>query len=120
MKLPKLSIPPFNGTVIDWVRFESQFTAIVDAQNVPAIAKFSHLKELLLLRVRQAIDGLPFNEEGYDHAKKCLREKYGHPDQVAGAYVINLLQMPTISERNVAKIYQFYEKLLCTIEFCKL
>ena len=33
-----------------------------------------------------------------------------------GAYVINLLKMPTITERNVAKVPQFYEKLLFTIE----
>ena len=116
VKLPKLSITPFSGTVIDWVRFESQFSAMVDSQSVPAVTKFSHLKELLVPRVRQAIDGLPFNEEGYERAKKYLREKYGHPDEVAGAYVINLLEMPTITERNVAKVHQFYEKLLFTIE----
>ena len=67
-------------------------------------------------KVRQAIDGLPFNEEGYECAKNYLRERYGHPDEVAGAYVINLLEMPTITERNVAKVQQFYGKLLFTIE----
>ena len=116
VKLPKLSITPFSGTVIDWVRFESQFSAMVDSQSVPAVTKFSHLKELLVPRVRQAIDGLPFNKDGYVRAKKYLREKYGHPDEVAGAYVINLLEMPTITERNVAKVHQFYEKLLFTID----
>ena len=116
VKLPKLSITPFSGTVIDWVRFDNQFSAMVDSQNVPAVTKFSHLKELLVPKVRQVIDGLPFNEEGYERAKKYLKEKYDHPDEVAGAYVINLLEMPTITERNVAKVHQFYEKLLFTIE----
>ena len=116
VKLPKLSITPFSGTVIDWVRFENQFSAMVDSQSVPAVTKFSHLKELLVPKVRQAIDGLPFNEEGYERAKKYLRENYGHPDKVAGTYVKNLLEMPTITERNVARAHQFYEKLLFTIE----
>ena len=62
------------------------------------------------------MNGLPFNVEGYERAKKYLREKYGHKDEVTGAYVINLLEMPTITERNVAKVHQFYEKLLFTIE----
>ena len=70
VKLPKLSITPFSGTVIDWVRFESQFSAMVDSQSVPTVTKFSHLKELLVPRVSQAIDGLPFNEEGYERAKR--------------------------------------------------
>ena len=116
VKLPKLSITPFSGTVINWVRFENQFSAMVDSQSIPAVTKFSHLKELLVPRVRQAIDGLPFTEEGYERAKKYLMEKYGHPDEVAGAYVINLLEMPMITERNEAKVHQFYEKLLFTIE----
>ena len=67
-------------------------------------------------RVCQAIDGLPFNKEGYEHAKKYLTEKYGHPDKITGAYVINFLEMPTVTERNVAKVRQFYERLLFTIE----
>ena len=83
VKLPKLSITPFSGTAIGWVRFKNQFSAMVDSQSVPAVTKFSHLKELLVPKVRQAIDGLPFNE-GYERAKKYLREKYGHPDEVAG------------------------------------
>ena len=92
---------------------------MVDSQSVPAVTKFSHLKELLVPRVHQAIDGLPFTEEGYEHAKKYLREKYGHPDEVTGVYVINLLEMPMITERNVAKVHQFYKKLLFTIESLK-
>lgn len=110
VKLPTLSITPFSRTAIDWVRFENQFSDMVDSQSVPAVTKFSHLKELLVPKVRQVIDGLPFIEEGYECAKKYLREKYGHPDEVAGAYLINLLKMPTITERNVAKVHQFYEK----------
>ena len=116
VRLPKLSITPFNGTVIDWVRFESQYSVMVDSQSVPPVTKFSHLKELLVPKVRSAIDGLPFNEDGYQRALKYLREKYGHQDEIAGAYVINLLEMPAITERNIAKVHQFYEKLLFTIE----
>ena len=44
VKLPKLSITPFSGTVIGWVRFDNQFSAMVDSQSVPAVTKFSHLK----------------------------------------------------------------------------
>ena len=93
VKLPKLSITLFSGTVSDRVRFEYQFSAMVDSQSVPAATKFSHLKELLVPKVCHAIDSLPFNEESYERAKKS-----SHPDEVAGAYVINLLEMPTITE----------------------
>ena len=52
VKLPKLTITPFNGTAIDWVRFESQLSAMINSQSVSAVAKFSHLKELLTLGAR--------------------------------------------------------------------
>ena len=81
---------------------------MVDSQAVPPVTKFSHLKEILVPKVRSAIDGLPFNEDGYQRALKYLREKYGHPDEIAGAYVINLLEMAAITERNIAKVHQFY------------
>ena len=35
---------------------------------------------------------------------------------IAGAYVINLLELPAITEKNIAKVHQFYEKLLFTVE----
>ena len=98
------------------MRFESQFTAMVDSQNVPAITKFSHLKELLTAGIRSTIDGLPFNEEGYFRAIKFLRDKYGNPNEIAGAYVINLLEVPAITDRDVTKINQFYEKLFFNID----
>ena len=91
VKLPKLTITSFNGTPIDWVRFESQFTAMVYTQNV-------HLKELVDPRIRSVIDGLPFNEEGFSCAMKYLHDKYGNPDEIAGPYVINLLEMPAVTE----------------------
>ena len=116
VKLPKLSITPFNGTVIGWVHFESQFSAMVDPQSVPAVIKFSHLTELLVPRVRHAIGSLPFNQEGYKCAMKYLHEKYRHPDEVAGAYATNPLQMPAVTERNGAKVHQLYKKLFFTIE----
>ena len=96
-KLPKISITKFNGTALDWVRFEGQFNAMVHSQSVHAVTKFSHLKELVEPRVRSALDCLPFTEEGYGRALKYLQEKYGHPNEVAGAYVINLLELAPIT-----------------------
>ena len=47
---------------------------------------------------------------------KFLQGKYGHPNAVAGAYVINLLELAPITERDATKIHHFYEKLLFNIE----
>ena len=116
VRLPKLSLTRFNGKPHDWVRFKGQFEAMVDSQSVPSITKFSHLKELVEPSIRTAIDCLPFTDEGYTRAFKYLEDKYGHPSEVAGSYVVSLLELPTISERDVSKIHRFYEQLLFNVE----
>ena len=115
-KMPKLVISKFEGTPQDWVRFSGQFSSQIDSTSEPATTKFSYLKELVDVKVRKLIDGLPFTEEGYLKAKALLEKRYGQTSEVVGAYVRNILELPTIRERDVAKIHDFYEKLLFNVE----
>ena len=47
VKLPKLKIANFEGTVLDWFRFWNQFETEIDQFQISPIKKFSYLKELL-------------------------------------------------------------------------
>ena len=114
--MPKLVISKFEGTPQDWVRFSGQFSSQIDSTSEPATTKFSYLKELVDVKVRKLIDGLPFTEEGYLKAKALLEKRYGQTSEVVGAYVRNILELPTIRERDVAKIHDFYLKLLFNVE----
>ena len=44
VKLPKLTITPFNGTAINWVRFKSQFSA--KSESVQGVAYYVIIKKL--------------------------------------------------------------------------
>ncbi len=116
VKMPKLVITKFDGTPQDWVRFWGQFHAQIDKSNVDPVTKFSYLKELVEIKVRKLIDGLPFTDEGYEKAKSLLEKKYGDSSEVVGAYVRSILELPTIRERDVVKIHNFYETLLYNVE----
>ena len=48
--------------------------------------------------------------------KLYWRKIYDQTSEVVGAYVRNILELPTIRERDVAKIHDFYEKLLFNTE----
>ena len=61
--------------------------------------------------MRNLIDGLLFTEEGYDKAKDLLGKRYGKTSEVVGSYVRNILELPDVSERDVKRIHEFYEKL---------
>ena len=74
------------------------------------------LKELVEVKVRKLVDGLPFTEEGYNKAKGLLAKRYGQTSEVVGAYVRSILELPSIRERDVAKLHAFYETLLYKVE----
>ena len=95
-----------------WGQFETQ----IEKLSAPAVTKISYLKELLVLKVRNLIDGLPFTPEGYQKAKDLLEQRYGKTSEVVGTYVRNILELPTIKERDVRKIHKFYEILLLNVE----
>ena len=65
MRMPKLVITKFDGTPQDWLRFWGQFKSVIDESSAPEVTKFSYLKELVNLKVRNLIDGLQFTPEGY-------------------------------------------------------
>ena len=116
VKMPKLVITKFDGTPQDWMHFWGQFETQIDKLSAPAVTKISYLKELLVLKVRNLIDGLPFTPEGYQKAKDLLPQRYGKTSEVVGTYVRNILELPTIKERDVRKIHKFYEILLFNVE----
>ena len=115
-KMPKLIISKFTGTPQDWVRFWGQFESQIDKSNVYDVTKFSYLKELVDIKVRRLIDGLPFTSEGYAKARDLLQKRYGQTSEVVSAYVRAILELPTVKERDVVKIHSFYETLLFNVE----
>ena len=115
-KMPKLVISKFTGTPQDWVRFWGLFESQIDKSAADDVTKFSYLKELVDVKVRKLIDGLPFTGEGYARARDILKKRYGQTSEVVSAYVRAILELPTIKERDVSKIHSFYETLLFNVE----
>ena len=114
-KLPKLVITKFNGTHFEWLRFWNQFEAEIDTAQIPAVTKFSYLKELLEKKVLVNVDGLPFNS-GYERAKNILKTNYGKTCEIINAYVQAILALPHIPGSQPAKIHDFYERLLSNVQ----
>ena len=76
------------------------------------------MKELVqsIQRYENLIDGLPFTPDGYQKAKDLLSRRFGKTSEVVGSYVRHILELPTIRERDVKKIHEFYEILLFNVE----
>jgi len=44
-KLPELKITPFNGTSVDWIRFENMFTSQIDSRPLLDEEKYSGVQD---------------------------------------------------------------------------
>jgi len=116
IKLHKLEMTKFNGTHTDWLRFWNQFEAEIHTADIPAVTKFTYLKESIEPKVRVAIDGLPFTTEGYERARNILKSRYGKTSEIINAYVQNIMSLPTIHGSHPAKVHEFYEKLMANVQ----
>ena len=109
-------ITKLQGTHLNWQRFWRQIKAEIDKSDIGQVAKMSYLKELLVLRVRAVIDGLPFNTEGYTRAKNILMTKYAKPREVANAHIQCIMALPVITGTKPTRINEFYEKLVTNVQ----
>ena len=98
------------------MRFWNEFNAEIEKSALPAVLKFTYLKELLAPKAKVLINGLPFNAEGYERAKAIVESAYGKLMEVAKAHAQQIVGLLSITYYNVPKIYEFYEKLLIKVQ----
>lgn len=82
IRLPKIEIPHFNGTITNWQPFWDKFSALVHASSIPTISKFTYLDSFLTSDAKSAVAGLALTEDNYvsrpcwipgDHGQKKQR-----------------------------------------------
>ena len=79
VKLPKLVITRFQASHLDQLRFWNEFNAEIEKSALPAVSKFSCLKELLAPKAKVLISTLISNAEGQEKAEVILESAYGKP-----------------------------------------
>ena len=81
VKLPKISIPLFDGNILNWGNFWEQFeVAIHSREQLMDAEKLVYLKDCLKEGpARHVIGGLSQTSENYKEAITCLQERYNRP-----------------------------------------
>ena len=109
-KLPKLRISPFNGTPIDWIRFENMFTTQVHEKPTSDEEKFRYLLEMVNQKVRERISNLKPSTSGYNTAWERLKRDYGHTTLVVNAHMDVIVSLQVVKGSSYEKVKEFYEK----------
>ena len=97
-KLPKLSIPKFNGDVLKWFEFRDMFVSAVDSRCLSSVDKFSYLISLLSGAALASITGLQITDVNYAIAWKTLQTRFGNKQTYVDAYYAALRDLPTATE----------------------
>ena len=102
MKLPKLSIPRFDGNILNRRTFWEQFG--VSIHNRPQLSdaeKLAYLKDTMKdVPAERVIQGLAQTGDSYDDAIECLLNRYDQPRLIHQAHVRAILDDPSLKEGN--------------------
>ena len=79
LKLPKIELKKFDGTVLIWQGFWDQYNSSVNENTkLSDINKFSYLKSFLTGEALKVVEGLTLTKENYKHAVLLLQEQFGN------------------------------------------
>ena len=107
VKLPKISLPTFNGEIIMFNEFWEGFQTVHSNEELDDASKFQYLAGLLKGPAKDLIAGMSKTAANYAVAIENLTKRYGGKERVANAHfeALRTLSKPT-EDRNSLKFYR--------------
>lgn len=115
VKLPKLSIKPFDGDYLSFTTFIQTFNNTINFnRNLSNIEKFAYLKTFLIGKAEQAIEGLEITDANYEKAISILTERFGNPERIIESHISGLMNLKKpFTSTNSLRI--FYDKCVAHV-----
>ena len=114
IKLPKLSIPKFNGDVLNWRTFWEQFQVSIHKwEKLSDAKKLAYLKDTVKDGPAECVtQGLAQTVDTYDEAIECLLNRYDWLHLIHQAHICAILDVPSLKEDNGKEIRHLHDALL--------
>ena len=121
VRLPKLTIQPFDGNVTLWTSFwDSYDSAIHQNTGLSGVDKFNHLRSLLKGSARDAVSGLMLTEVNYAEAISILKRRFGNKQQIISKHMDILMSIEAVtSPHNVKALRHFHDVVESNIRSLK-
>ncbi|KRZ85893.1 hypothetical protein T08_6630 [Trichinella sp. T8] len=111
-KLPELTLPLFDGEVLEFPTFWAQFEASVHVNTeLDDATKFAYLLSNTTGRALEAIAGIPVTAANYPKAVDILQKRFGQPKIVARAHFLALWKAPECREMTRQDIQSLVDEL---------
>ena len=111
VKLPKLSLPRFNGDLMKWPTFwDSYESAIHKNDQLTDVDKFNYLRSLLERTALDAISGLTLSAVNYREAVEILHKRFGNRPLIISKHMETLLNAePVASDQSLKELRRLYD-----------
>ena len=110
-RLPKLTIPQFNGDPLSWQSFWDCFDSAVHSNpNLTGVQKLSYLRAQLQGDASTAIAGFPLTNANYEHSVTLLKTRFGQPYKLVNAHMQALLDTPRPTN-SLGSLQQFHDTI---------
>ena len=111
VKLPKVSVPTFDGKVLNWKSFWEQFDATIHCKTgLNNTEKLMYLQDALKDGpARFVIQGLTRTSESYQEAIKCLKERYDRPRFVQEEHIRSIVDAAPVKNGSDKELRRLYD-----------
>ena len=111
MKLPRLTIQPFDGDVTKWTPFWDCYDlAIHQNPSLTGSDKFNYLRSLFKGTAKEAVSGLMLTAANYEEAIGIMKKRFGNRQQIISRHMDLLINVePITSHSNAKGLRQLYD-----------
>ena len=98
VRLPKLTIKPFNGKLTAWTPFWDSFNSAIHANpDLSKVDKFNYLRSMESHSALEAISGLTLTGDNYDEAIEILQKRFGNKQLIINKHMEQLLNVDSVT-----------------------
>ena len=114
VKLPKLDVPTFDGSLLNWKTIWEQFNVAVHVRiNLTESEKLAYLRHALKAgSAKSVIEGLSRSGEHYSEAISCLQARYDRPRLIHQAHVKKILEIPSLRDGSGKELRRLHDTAL--------
>ena len=109
--MPEVSVPTFDGDVLNWAVFWEQFeTAIHNNKKLHDAQKLTYLRDAVERGpAKKVIQGLAHSAGTYQEAVKCLQQRFDRPRFIHQKHVKTIVEIPTVKAGTGRELRQLHD-----------
>ncbi|XP_050054711.1 uncharacterized protein LOC126549477 isoform X2 [Aphis gossypii] len=108
LSLPKIELPKFDGSLINWCAFRDMFTSLVhENRSITDIERFHYLVSCLSGSALNIVKSVPLTSDNYVIAWCALRDRYDNKRLLATAHCDKLFSFERLQRESVSSLSSF-------------